>query len=123
MENDMEATVRIDWTEIGKARGQSETKKQRAQIRGAMEAIEWQEIPTDGASLEMGFMPGEGIKAAIRQLRLPDVSHVATSSELAPYGLLGIRTHYNNADVDVFIVDRGSDMFPVCMAVTEKKNQ
>jgi len=111
----MTATVRIDWTEIGKSRGQSETKEQRARIRGAMQAMKWLEIPT-----EMGFMPGEGIKAAMRQLRLPDVSHVATSNELAPYGFLGVRTHYNNADVDVFIVDRGSDMFPVCMAVTEK---
>jgi len=116
----MKSTVRIDWTEIGKSRGQSETKEQRDRIRGAMKVMDWLEIPTDGASLEMAFMPGEGIKAAMRQLRLPDVSHVATSNELAPYGFLGVRTHYKNADVDVFIVDRGSDMFPVCMAVTEK---
>jgi len=112
--------TRIDWTERGKLHGHSETEEQRELIMAAMQRMDWLEIPTDGSRLQVAMMPGLGINEAIKQLRLPKVSHIAISHELAPYGFYGIRAHYSNADVDVFLVDRGSDMFPVCMEVTEK---
>ncbi len=110
-------TVKRTWTKVGEEFTGEHAK--REQIAGAIERMEWQEIPK-GGSLTLGMMPGEGIKAAIRELHIPKVSHVAVSNELAPYGLYGIRGHYKNGDANVFIVDRGSDMLPVCSDFTAK---
>lgn len=94
------------WTQVGKAHN-------RATVERAITSIEWLEIPK-GGTLEAPMMPGEGIKAAIQQLRIPKVSHVAWSSELAPYGFYAIRGHYANGDAEVYIVDMGTHLVPVC---------
>jgi hypothetical protein len=85
----------------------------QARVVRAIESIKWREIPK-GDTLEAPMIPGEGIKAAIQQLRIPKVSHVAWSCELAPYGFYGIRGHYSNGDAEVYVVDLGTHLTPVC---------
>jgi hypothetical protein len=74
--------------------------------------LEWQELFPAGVTMAM--MPGEAIKAAIAELRLPKVSHVATSNEMAPYGLIGIRAHYKNGTANVYLVDEGCQIVVLC---------
>lgn len=99
------------WTKVGE-------KHNRATVERAIENIEWRELR---GTIEVPMMQGEGIKAAIRELRIPRVSHVAWSNELAPYGFYAIRGHYANGDAEVYIVDRGSDLIPVCSDFTERR--
>jgi hypothetical protein len=104
-----------NWTEIG-------AEFDRAIVERAIAVLDWQKLP-----IETGMMQGEGIKAAIRMLGIPRVSHVAVgtiNNGKAEGGLCffyGIRGHYENGDADVFIVDRGSDMIPVCSDFTSKE--
>ncbi len=75
--------------------------------------MEWQELlPPPGLSLPM--MPGEAIKATIRQLRLPEVSHVAISNQMAPYGLYGIRCRYTDGPAEIFLLDIGTETLVLC---------
>ena len=96
---------REDWTNVGR----EEWDGAQDRIRAAAAALEWRALPIEGAPM----MPAEGIKAAIRELRLPRVSLAGWSSELAPYGFYGIEANYSNGRVQVFIVDRGTDLVPV----------
>ena len=96
------------WTQTGNKEGFD-----RARVEAAIRLLNWQEIPK-GGSLEMPMLPGEGIKAAIQQLRIPKVSHVAVSSELAPYGLYGIRGNYSNGQAEIYIADMGTHLTPLC---------
>jgi len=86
------------WTKVGK----HHTHGREEDIGGMIDRLNWKEIPC-----EMGMMPGEAIKAAIKELRIPKVSHVANSHEMAPYGLLGIKAHYKNGDANIYLVDEG----------------
>jgi hypothetical protein len=112
--------MRRDWTEIGKREliekreGEREPINQ-TEVEAAILNIEWQAVP---CNLAMG--PGLGIKEAIKQLRIPNVSHVADSHALAPYGLLGIFGHYANRDVRVYVLDAGDHLTPLCMDVEDK---
>lgn len=75
--------------------------------------MEWQEmLPPPG--LSVGMMPGLGIKAAIQQLRLPKVSHVAISNAMAPYGLCGIRCRYKDGPAEIFLLDIGTEVKVLC---------
>lgn len=98
------------WTQVGR----EHTEGKRKELSEMFNRLEWQAIPC-----EMAAMPGEGIKAAIKELKIPKVSHVAASHELAPYGLMGIRAHYKNGDARIYLVDEGvgitvlaSDFYP-----------
>lgn len=88
------------FTEVGKEH--SEGKE--AELAGMFDRLDWQAIPC-----EMAAMPGMGIKEVIKQLHIPKVSHVASSHELAPYGLMGIKAHYKNGDATIYIVDEGTN--------------
>lgn len=99
-----------NWTQIGQAEGFS-----KGRIEAAILNMEWTTIPKT-----MPMSQGLGIKAAIKELRIPKVSHIADSNQLAPYGFYGIRAHYANGDADIYIVDRGSDLIPVCSDFTPK---
>lgn len=105
------------WTKVGTEVAGNELEDgaslDRATVMLAIDNLEWRAIPK-GGTLEAPFMPGEGIKAAIKELRIPKVSHVAWSHELAPYGFYGIRGHYTNGDAEVYIVDLGTHLVPVC---------
>lgn len=89
------------WTKTGA----EHTDGKHDALADAFDALEWQALP-----IECAMMPGEGIKHAIRSFRIPKVSHVAISHELAPYGLYGIRGHYPNGSAQIYILDRGSDI-------------
>jgi len=104
---------RIDWMEVGKEYNGTDELKER--LQRIIARIEWQKIPTT-----LSMMAGEGIKGIIKEFKIPKVSHVADSHELAPYGLYGIRGHYKNADVDLFVVDEGSRCVSLCCYVTKK---
>lgn len=80
----------------------------RPRLVKAIAAIEWQTIPCT-----LGMMPGEGIKQTIKEFHIPKVSHVAVSSDLAPYGLYGIRGYYKNGMAELFVVDSGCEIVPV----------
>lgn len=82
-------------------------------VARAIEDIEWREIPK-GGTLEAPAMPGMGIQETIKQLRIPKVSHIAWLNQLAPYGLYGVRGHYKNGDAEVYVVDLGTHIVPVC---------
>jgi len=66
-------------------------------------------------------MAGDGIKAAIKEFKLPRVSHIAISDELSPFGLYGINSHFNNKSIRVFIVDIGVELVPICVIEDEAK--
>jgi hypothetical protein len=95
-----------NWTKVG-------ADHSRTAVERAILTLEWREIPKEG-TLEAPMGPGEGIKAAIRELKIPRVSHVAWSNQMAPYGFYGIRGHYPNGDAEVYIVDEGTHLSPVC---------
>ena|SRR5271156_1972938 len=116
--NELEKTMQRTWTKVGEeiythTLEDGEERADRGRIERAIEAIQWREIPKVG-TLEAPFMPGEGIKAAVKQLRIPKVSHVAWTNRLAPYGFYGIRGHYKNGQAEIFIVDTGCELVPVC---------
>ncbi len=93
-----------NWTKVG----EEHTKGKQDQIAKIIERMQWQPIPC-----EMGIMPGEGIKAAIKQLRIPKVTRVAVSSEMAPYGFLGIEGNYTNGRARICLVDEGIGVTPI----------
>ena len=104
---------RIDWINAGREHWEGNQDK----ITAAIERMTWEALPCD-----MGFSQGYAIREMIQQFKIPKVSHVSDSHELAPYGLLGIRAHYRNADVDIFAVDDGCSVAPVCIFVTDVSN-
>ena len=103
--------IRIDWFNVGKDHWEGKQKE----IEKICREIEWYKLPCT-----MAFCPGETIKTMIKENRIPKVSHVANSHLLAPYGLVGIRAQYKNADVEIFAVDEGTHISTLCAFVTEK---
>lgn len=85
----------------------------RAAIVRAIRSLEWREIPK-GGKISAPAMQGLNISAAIQDLKIPRVSHVAWTNELAPYGFYGIRGHYANGDAEIYIMDSGTVLTPVC---------
>lgn len=113
-----ECTIRTDWTDVGKEDLLSHTEESRAQIRNEIERLTWHDFEPP---MELPFMQGEGIRNAIRNLRIPKVSRIAWDGcVFGSFGLYGITGHYKNADVDVYIIDSGDHITPVCIDVTEK---
>ena len=82
----------------------------KAKLTAAITDLDWQ--PLKGG-LSVAMMPGEGIKSCIKELKIPKVSHIAISHELAPYGLYGIRGHYKNGDAQIYVVDEGCSIVVV----------
>lgn len=105
----------MTFTEIAKAYSQD----RQGRIIEHCEAMEWQELTPAGLTLPM--MPGEGIKAAIRELRLPRVSHVAYSHDMAPYGLYGAKCRYSNGPAEVYLLDIGIEILVLCHRLLEKE--
>ena len=101
---------RIDWMNTGKEYWDGNQDK----IKKFISEVSWKEIPCT-----MAFCQGEAIKETIKQLKIPKVSHVCDSHEMAPFGLIGIRGHFKNADVDFFAVDDGVSVTSLCAIVTE----
>ena len=106
--------TRVDWFEVGKEHWDGNQER----IKAICSAVEWIEPPCT-----LGFMQGECINTCIKEFKIPKVSHVAVSHELAPFGLCGIRGHYKNADVDFFVVDEGTHISSLCAFVSEKADE
>lgn len=110
--------MRTDWMQ--NAHEHNSTDQQKAAIRRAISALEWERAPRKDETITLPIMPGLGIQNAIESYRIPKVSHFAISHDLAPYGFYGIRGHYKGLDhVDVFIIDEGSALLAVCADVYE----
>lgn len=120
-------TFRFDWTTVG----QSFTEGRQADLVALLETIDegsrahagfdqWLEyVP----GLSLPFCQGYAITEAIKQLRLPKVSHVAHTNRFDPYGVVIVRAHYRGPlQVDVVILDRGTDLTPLCMRVLNLSN-
>lgn len=125
----MTATVERNWTEVGaKFTGPDD----RERVERAFAGLTWEDLPADGSPLEMGFMPGEAIKACIRELGLPKVSMVAADGylswpdvvdghpaiagyqpETAHYAVYGIEANYKQGRVRVYLLDSGTEILPL----------
>jgi hypothetical protein len=106
------ATVKRNWTQVGV----NYSHGKRPMISKAIDHMKWQVVLCD-----MAFAPGEGIKVAIQQFKIPKVSQVAFSQELAPYGLLGIQGHYKNGVARIYILDAGERLIPICSDIYRKE--
>lgn len=92
------------WTEVGK----EHSKGKEEQLSAMFERFTWLTPPCT-----MGAMPGMNISEAIQSFKIPKVSQVAVSTELAPYGLYGIKGHYSNGDAVLYLVDEGWQLIPI----------
>ena len=82
----------MTWTKVGeKETRNAEGDDLRPAIEAAIRRLPWQAVPCT-----LGMMPGMAIQEAVKAFRIPKVSHVAVSHELAPLGLYGVRGHYSN---------------------------
>lgn len=94
----------------------------RREVAAEAGRLEWQTVP-EGGSLTVGFMPGEAINAAIRELRIPKVSAVAISGFERPAaspdedgfypGFYGIEGNYKNGRARVYVLDLGTCLQPL----------
>jgi hypothetical protein len=84
------------------------TALDRQRLEAAIAGLEWR-----SAGVELPMMPGQMVLATVRQLRIPKVSAVAISSELAPYGLYGVEGNYANGRARIYVVDQGTGAVPV----------
>jgi hypothetical protein len=104
-------TVRRDWFNVGKQAGYSGTPQADAKIVNAIASMKWETLEP---GKQFPMMPAMGISEVIKQCRVPKASHVAISNHLAPYGFYGIRGHYTNGDAEVYVIDSGDCITPVC---------
>ena len=95
----------MKWTKIGEEYTQS--GDQKSMILDAISKAEWLKLPC-----EVGFMPGYALRRAITDLKL-NATHVFSSPDLSPYGLLGIRTPRQ----DVILIDDGTECTVICHTV------
>lgn len=103
------------WTSVGKHWTSADD---RAHVEAEIDRLEWKEI---GDAIDLPFLAGHAINAAIEQLRLPKVSHVAHDGYLrypdplqsAPLALYGIECHYPNGRARVYVLDRGTGLTPL----------
>lgn len=92
------------------------TSLTRDEIGSAMDRMEWKPI---GCGHTEPFMQAQGIKEAIRQLRLK-ATHYANSSELAPLGLLAVRSISNEGAQKIYFIDEGDGLVP--LAIDNEEN-
>ncbi len=100
------------WTEVG----EEYTRDKQGDIAAMIERMEWHTLPC-----EMGMGPGIAIKEAIKAFKIPKVSRVATSNEMAPYGLLAVEGNYKNDRGQIFMVDDGLSVTPICTDLYSKE--
>jgi len=97
--------MKIDWYQVACEYWQGNETK----LEAICKRVVWEAMPC-----KVAYMPGKAIEALIKQFHIPSVSHIAVSADLAPFGLIGVRAHYKNAEVDIFAVDEGSSLCPLC---------
>jgi len=106
---DENRTTQRTWTQIG--REYVPTDKERREITAAIKRLTWRDV---AERRQEGAMQAMGISEAIKQLRLPKVSHYAADGcVFGSYGLYGIRAHYSNGSAEVYVLDYGTGLMPV----------
>lgn len=100
--------MRRDWMNVGR----SFSEGREAELVDVFAGLEWEPL-SEGLTLPV--MAGMALDAARSQLPLVRMSHVATSSGLAPCGLIAARCNYKNGQADVYILDHGSGCTPLAV--------
>src|SRR2546430_5775899 len=105
------------WTEIGADYVERLGKRS---VEHEIEALDWQDVKDDG--ITVAFIPGQAIKEATRELRIPNVTKVAISSFDCPAtspdqdgfypGFYGIEGNYKNGRARVYVLDTGTSLTP-----------
>jgi len=108
------------WTTVGVE--EVDGDETREAFSRAVVALVWMDV-SQGQELTVGAIPGLNITEIIRELRIPKVSAVAISNQLAPYGLYGIEGNYKNGRARVYVIDRGSDCLPIASDFWSKERE
>jgi len=96
----------INYMNIGKMFSHGQEDK----IKDEIEHAQWETVEP-GKTYPMG--QGMAVQSAIKEFKIPKVSHVALYGMLSNLGLYGIRGHYKNGTVEIFFVDDGVSLTPV----------
>lgn len=94
-----------NWTTVGR----DETDGRRERIGAIFDRMEWRTPPCD-----LPWGEAITIDEIIAELKLPCVSAVAISNELAPFGLLGIEANFTNGRARAYLLDKGSEAVVLC---------
>lgn len=118
--------MKRNWTTVGAEYHEGETRfgESRSRVERAIAKLKWKPVPD---SLPM--MPGLGIKAAIKELRLPKVSKVAINGylqmpdgpESAHYAIYGIEANYANGRARIYVLDTGTGLVVLASDFWEKE--
>lgn len=96
------------WPDVYDPDAYHEKRGRQPLVEKAIAALEWETVEGDKP-----MMPALSISECIKQLRLPRVSQVAISSDLAPYGFYGIESRYSNGRARVYVLDQGGILLPL----------
>ena len=85
----------------------------KEQIDTGIETIdEWQDMEQNKS---LAFSQGFAVNEAVRQFKIPKVSHVAQYGMICGHGLIGIRAHYKNGMAQIYLADNGTACIPVAV--------
>ena len=96
----------------------------QADINAGIAGLKWEET---SKNMQLPFMQGMGIKAAIKEFKIPKISHVAYQggvvcrgkAETFTAGLYGLRAHYANGTREIYLADDGLSITPVAAKLVE----
>ena len=129
--------MRYDWTKVGEQ--YVPDQEERNKMLSIIGAINYTKEPTAEVfdfwlplphywepRLRLPFMQGWAIQAAIKEYRIPRVSHVAIATAGITqdgYGLVGVRGHYSGGrqQVDIWFMDDGMSLTPIVSQVHATK--
>jgi hypothetical protein len=107
----------MDYMKIGAA--YTATAEQRANLESIIASMTWLDVDSTPT---LPLCPGMAIKTAIKEFRIPKVSKVAHDGLLGNYAVLGIEGNYSEGAVRIFLLDRGSDLMPICAQHANESN-
>lgn len=114
----MNNKIQRDWSEAGKQYYTSSPGKvapiTREQIEQEIPKMDWKPVPENQ---RMKMPPNQAIALVtfVKEMKLPKLSDIAISKALAPYGFYAIRTHYNNGQVELYLIDDGLMITILCV--------
>lgn len=97
--------MKIHWTTIG----EKFTQNKQQEITTLTEKMAWIELPT-----QLDMMSGMAIQSAIQHFHIPKAERVSVSNDMAPFGLIGIESVFQQGLVRTFLVDDGCNLTPIC---------
>lgn len=86
-------------------------KDKKEEFEKAITEMEWKLVTSE---MQLPLSTGFAIKEFVNKLQLPRVSHIALSNDFAPYGFYGLRTHYGDGQVEIYILDTGLAGAVIC---------